>query len=284
MLPNILRSVIDRLDLTNRRPIRRLDDVPTPPVADTLVLSLAAVLWVVLLAGWLPDLGPAPAGLAAPMHAPGVPEAIAAANGFSGAAAYLLMWGTMMLAMMLPSLLPVVRRIHEQVCPSAAVSAPSIAAFLGAYGLVWTLAGTIPLAIAHVASIRGALTGSVLGFDVGVLAVGGLLAFAGAYQFSRPKRELLSQCARCRSIPHRPTVPRMAREGLRYAVNCVGCTWPLFAAMVALGTMNAAVMVVVTFVVVFERIAPASRDVAAAWGVLLFGAAALTLGGGVPIW
>lgn len=282
MVPNPLRSIIDRLDSDNRVSIRRLGGFDAaPPIADALVLSLAAVLWLVLLEGWLPGLGPAPAGLEAPMSAPGAPEAIASANGLSGGVAYLLMWGTMMLAMMLPSLLPVVRRIHEQVCRSNA--APSIAAFLGAYGLVWTLVGTVPLAVAQLTSIRGALTGSILGLDAGVLAAAGLLAFSGAYQFSGLKRDLLRQCARCRAIPHRPAVARMGREGLRYAVNCVGCTWPLFAAMVALGTMNMAVMAVVTFVVVFERIAPASRDVAAAWGVVLVGAAAVTLVCGVPI-
>lgn len=283
MIPEPLHSVIDRLDITDRIP-RPSDRVAAPPVADTLVLSLAAALWLVLFAGWLPGLGPAPAGLGGAMSEPGVPEAIAAANGSSGALAYLLTWGTMMLAMMLPSLVPVVRRIRELVCPTAAVFVPSVAAFLVAYGLVWTLVGAVPLAVAHLGSIYGPLTGSILGIDAGALMVAVLLAFAGAYQFSGLKRDLLRQCARCRAIPHRPTVPRMGREGLRYAANCVGCTWPLFAAMVALGSMNAAVMAVVTFVVVYERVAPASRDVAAAWGVLLFGAAALTLVGGVPLW
>ncbi|WP_255682184.1 hypothetical protein [Natrinema sp. SYSU A 869] len=95
-----------RIELTARRPSRCAPDdfdntfpfsdridFDTLPVADTLVLSLSALLWLVLFEEWLPGLGPAPAGLEAPMRAPGVPEALAAANGFAGVAAYLLMWG-----------------------------------------------------------------------------------------------------------------------------------------------------------------------------------------------
>lgn len=268
----MLSSITNRIDL----------DRPAVPVADALVLSLAAALWLVLLEGGLPGLGPAPAGLDAPMAAPGVPEAMAVANGLSGGSAYLLMWGTMMVAMMLPSLVPVVRRYRERLCCARNVFAPAIASFLLAYGLVWTAVGVVPLAVESTVSIHGLVSGSVLGVDASALVVGGLLAFAGAYQFSPLKRDLLARCASCRQVPHRPSVGRMGREGVAYAVNCVGCTWPLFAAMVALGSMNVTVMVGLMFVVVLERVAPESENVARAWGVVLLGAAAFTLLFGVP--
>ncbi|WP_247730219.1 DUF2182 domain-containing protein [Halovivax limisalsi] len=285
MIPDKLRSSLDRVAVTDHRLVRRLGDrfdALAPPIPDTLVLSLAALLWLVLLAGWLPDLGPPPARVGAPMAAPGVPEAMATSNGLDGALAYLLMWGTMMLAMMLPSLVSVARRIREAVCPTPRILGRSVAAFLLAYGLVWTLVGTVPLSVATLLGLRDLLTGSVFGMDAGRLLLGGLLAFAGAYQFTGLKRDLLALCACGRPVPHRPSVTCMFRDGLRYAANCVGCTWPLFAALVAMGSMNVVAMAGVTLVVVVERIAPRSDDLARAWGVVLFGAAAVALTLGVP--
>lgn len=252
------------------------------PIADTLVLSLSALLWLVLFEGWLPGLGPPPAGLEAPMRAPGVPEAIATANGLNGVAAYLLTWGTMMLAMMLPALVPAVRRYRDVLCDETTVFLPSIAAFLGAYGLVWTLVGSVPLAVEYLVSIHDLLTASALGVSADRFVIGGLLAFAGSYQFSSLKRDVLTQCGCCLSVPHRPGIRRMARDGLEYAVNCVGCTWPLFALMVGLGTMNSLVMVGLTLAVSLERLAPDGEDVAVALGVVLLGAAAFTFLFGLP--
>ncbi|MGQ3411990.1 DUF2182 domain-containing protein [Natrinema sp. LN54] len=268
--------------LDNSLPCSDRIDFDAFPVADAFVLSLSALLWLVLFEGWLPGLGPAPAGLEAPMRAPGVPEALATANGLTGLVAYLLMWGTMMLAMMLPSLVPVVRRHRDELCDSPSVFLPSIAAFLGAYGLVWTLVGAVPLAVEYLLSIRGLLTASVLGVDASAVGIGGSLAFAGGYQFTSLKRDLLARCGCRQSAPHRPELARMARDGVRYAVNCIGCTWPLFALMVVLGTMNPLVMVGLTLVVSLERLAPDGDDVAVALGVVLLGAAAFTLLFGVP--
>ncbi|QRV15721.1 DUF2182 domain-containing protein [Haloterrigena salifodinae] len=269
MAPDISFPSTDRLDL----------EVPAP---ELLVLSLSALLWLVLLQGWLPGLGPPPAGLEAPMDAPGAPEAIAAANGLGGVAAYLLLWGTMMLAMMLPSLLPVVRTVREEVCASRSVFGSAIVAFLGAYGLAWTLVGAVPLAVAVLVPIRELLTASAFGVSVAAIVVSGLLAFAGVYQQTALKRDLLARCGRCHSVPHRPESARMARDGLSYAANCIGCTWPLFALMVALGSMNVLVMVGLTLVVSIERLAPDEAAAARALGIVLLGAAVFTLLFGVP--
>lgn len=269
--------VPDTLPLSDRIDLEAL------PVADVVVFSLSALLWLVLFQEWLPGLGPVPAGLEAPMNAPGVPEAMATANGLPGVAAYLLVWGTMMLAMMLPSLLPVVREYRDEVCSVPAVFVPSVAAFLGAYGLAWTLVGAVPLAVAYAVPIHDLLTASVLGLGPGTVVIAGLLAFAGGYQFTSLKRDVLATCSCCLSIPHRPDVTRTAREGLEYAANCIACTWPLFALMVALGSMNPLVMVGLTLVVSLERLAPDGEDVALAVGVVLLGAAAFTLLFGVPL-
>ncbi|ELY88951.1 DUF2182 domain-containing protein [Natrialba taiwanensis] len=257
-------------------------DSDSLPIAELTTLSLSALLWLILFEGWLPNLGPAPAELAVPMAAPGVPEAMATANGLSGTVAYLLMWGTMMLAMMLPSLIPVVRQHLDDVCQNPSVAVPSIAGFLGGYGLVWTAIGAVPLAVELLVSIHEFSTASAFGLGAGTVPVAGLLAFAGGYQLTPFKRRVLSRCASCQSIPHCPNVNRMVRRGISYATNCVACTWPLFALMVALGSMNFLVMVSLTLVVSIERLTPDGERVAFAVGVLLIGAAVFSLLFGVP--
>lgn len=267
-------------------------DIPIPfsdcldldqfPIAEVLVFSLSALLWLVLVEGWLPALGPPPVEVEAPMNAPGVPEVLAVSNGFTGVVAYLFMWGTMMLAMMLPALLPVVRRYRRELCDATSVFGPSIIAFLGSYALAWTLVGTVPLAAEYLFSIRDVLAVSVSGYGSGVLSIAILLAFAGGYQLTSLKQQLLKRCGSCKPIPHRPSIRRMARDGLEYAASCIGCTWPLFALMVALGSMNYLVMVSLTFVISLERLIPDSENVAIAWGFVLLGAAGFVFLFGVP--
>lgn len=252
------------------------------PVSEVLVLSLSALLWLVLFEGWLPELGPPPAGFDAPMDAPGAPEVTALSNGFTGIVAYLSMWGTMMLAMMLPSLLPIVGRYRQELCDAPSTFGPSIGAFLGGYGLAWTLVGTVPLAAEYLLTTHTAVTASAGAGGRGALPVAVLFAFAGAYQLTSSKQRLLVRCDTCQSIRHRPSIRRMVRNGLEYAIGCIGCTWPLFALMVALGSMNYLVMLGLTLVVSVERLAPDGENVAIAWGVILLAAAGFAFLFGVP--
>ena len=49
---------------------------------------------------------------------------------------------------------------------------------------------------------------------------------------------------------------RDLRAGLHHALYCVGCCWPLFVLLVAVGTMNLAAMLVLTAVVAGEKLLP----------------------------
>lgn len=253
-------------------------EIDSFPIATTATLSLAAFLWLVLLGGWLPM---PMAGVDAPMSAPGVPELIGTTNGLTGVGAYLLMWGTMMMAMMLPSLAPAVRRFRGELCGPIHRTLPSAAAFLGAYALAWTLTGIVPLAVDALVSIRS------LAVEGGPLFVASLLLLAGAYQLTPLKRGLLERCRGCLGVCHRPGVADGLRHGFDHAVRCIGCTWALFALMVGLGSMNPLVMVGLTLVVSLERLADESERYALATGAVLLAGGALavtvTVGGPVPV-
>ena len=77
---------------------------------------------------------------------PGVPEAVALAEGPPGIALYLAMWATMMVAMMFP-----VSAYVFQLYADDLVDDPrgrrlaGIVAFVGTYTLVWSATGLIPL-------------------------------------------------------------------------------------------------------------------------------------------
>ncbi|MCU4974459.1 DUF2182 domain-containing protein [Halobacteria archaeon AArc-m2/3/4] len=243
-------------------------EIDSFPVATTATLSLAALLWVVLLEGWLPM---PMAGVDAPMSAPGVPELIGTTNGLAGVGAYLLMWGTMMMAMMLPSLVPAVRRFSAELCGPIHRTLPPVVAFFGAYALAWTLTGVVPLAADTLVSIRSLAVGG------GPLFVAALLTLAGAYQLTPLKRGLLERCRGCLGVCHRPTVTDGLRHGFGHAVRCIGCTWALFALMVGLGSMNALVMVGLTLVVSLERLAAESERYALATGAVLLAGAVLAI-------
>ncbi|MFC4990399.1 MULTISPECIES: DUF2182 domain-containing protein [Saliphagus] len=247
-----------------------LDDLP---IAATGVYALTAVLWLAVLDGWLPM---AMAVVDAPMTAPGVPELMATENGLYGVGTYLLMWGAMMMAMMLPSAVPVVRRYRRAACGSPRRTAIAVAGFLGAYALVWTLVGVVPLATDALVSIHGVAT------TAGRPFVAGLFLLAGAFQLSARKRRFLSRCrAPDGTLCSSPV--QGVKHGVAHAAGCVGCTWALFALMVGLGSMNAVVMLAITLVVSIERLSPNGEEIAGATGVVLLAAGVLTLAVGGPL-
>lgn len=249
-------------------------DTDRLPVDATIGLSLSALLWLVLLEGWLPF--PSPAGIDVPTTAPGVPEVIGTTNGLFGVSTYLLMWGTMMLAMMLPSMVPAIRKFRRSQCGTMWRRGLPFVTFLGVYGLAWTATGAVPLAVEQLVSIRDLATVH------GRFLVAGTLLFAGVYQLTPLKRRLLKRCRDCHSVPHRPRIVDGIRYGFAHAVDCIACTWALFALMVALGSMNVSVMIAITLAVALERIGREGESFAVAMGVLLLTGGLLTLLGVGP--
>mgnify|MGYP003835799399 FL=1 len=186
------------------------------------------------------------------MSDPGAPEAMALSNGIVGVCLYLVMWGVMMVAMMYPSSVPLFRMYYNTLDGTTRVgSAGRVGAFMGAYTLVWTATGVIPLTVNAVVPIAAVANQN------GALLFGGTLILLSVYQLSPYKDRCLKYCRTPLGFlmeHHKPGVRGAAEMSLRFSVFCVGCCWALFAVMVVVGSMNILWMAGITVVLSLERV------------------------------
>jgi len=189
------------------------------------------------------------------------------------AASFLGMWVVMMVAMMLPSLVPMLLRYRQAVDGIGAPRLGRLTALVGAgYFLVWTALGmaAFPLgvALAAVEMEEPALSRAV------PVAVGVVVLFAGLLQLTAWKARHL---ACCRETPGRGRLLAADagtawRHGLRLGIHCSVCCAGPTAVLLVLGVMDLGAMAVVTAAITAERLAPAGERVARAIGVVAIGA------------
>src|SRR5438477_10817076 len=181
-------------------------------------------------------------------------------SGWLGAAAsFLGMWVVMMVAMMLPSLVPTLRRYHQ-------AGLGRLTALLGVgYFVVWTVFGVaaFPLsaALARAAPI----------------AVGVVVLLAGVLQFTAWKAHHLACCRDAGRGPVSADPGTAWRHGLRLGLHCAKCNVGLMAILLGLGVMDLRVMAVVAAAITVERLAPAGERVARATGAVALGAGLLLI-------
>jgi predicted metal-binding membrane protein len=186
------------------------------------------------------------------------------------AASFLGMWVVMMMAMMLPSLVPMLWRYREAVSRTGETRLGRLTALVGAgYFFVWTafgmLAFPLGVALAEVEMQVPALARAV------PIAVGVVVLIAGALQFTAWKAHRL---ACCRLAPgHGRPLPADAgtawRHGLRLGLHCSTCCAGLTAILLVIGVMDLRAMAVVTAAITVERLAPAGEHVARAVGAVI---------------
>lgn len=153
--------------------------------------------------------------------------------GLAGAPNILLMWALMSAAMMAPTALPAFATWEDLVQTGRA---PGLWALLGGYLAVW-LGFSLLATAAQLALAEGGLL-NPLGESVSIWLTAGLLAGAGAYQFSALKEACLAKCRRPLTffIQHWDEGP--LRMGLRLGAVCLGCCWALMLLAFVGGTMN----------------------------------------------
>jgi predicted metal-binding membrane protein len=188
------------------------------------------------------------------------------------------MWVVMMVAMMLPSLVPMLWRYHEAVARAGETHLGSLTALVGVgYFFVWSVIGmaVFPLgaALADVEMEQPALARAV------PIAVGVVVLIAGALQFTAWKARHL---ACCREAPARScTLPADAgtawRHGLRLGLHCSYSCAGLTAILLVIGVMDLRVMAVVTAAITVERVSPAGERVARVIGAHVVGAGMLLI-------
>jgi predicted metal-binding membrane protein len=189
------------------------------------------------------------------------------------AASFLGMWVVMMVAMMLPSLVPMLQRYRQAVGRAGEAQLGPLTAIAGAgYLFVWTVFGmaVFPLgaALATIEMQQPALARAV------PTATGVVVLIAGALQFSAWKAHHLADC---REAPGRGrTLPADAgtawRHGLRLGLHCSYCCAGLMAILLVIGVMDLRAMAVVTAAITAERLTPAGERVAQAIGAVVLGA------------
>jgi len=189
------------------------------------------------------------------------------------AASFLGMWVVMMVAMMLPSLVPMLWRYRQAIGRTGETRLGRLTVRVGVgYFFVWTVFGmaAFPLgvALAAVEMQQPALARAV------PIAVGVVVLVAGALQFSGWKARHL---ACCREAPGRAhTLPGDAgtawRHGIRLGVHCIHCCAALMVILLVVGVMDLRAMAVVTATITVERLAPAGERIARALGTVIVAA------------
>ncbi|MFD5792208.1 DUF2182 domain-containing protein [Streptomyces diastatochromogenes] len=201
-----------------------------------LIVLITVPAWV-LTVGQARDMGVGPGtmGLALPL--------------------FLLLWATMMAAMMLPSMAPValtwVRGIGRR--SSGWTRAARTVAFVGGYLLVWTAFGLLAYAAL-------ALTGDLVHDRPAAGRWIGSVAFllAGLYQLGPLKDVCLRHCRDPMShLAHyaafRPPA-RDLRVGVHHGAYCVGCCAGLMVVLLPLGVMDVAAMAALAVVIFVEKL------------------------------
>jgi len=181
-----------------------------------------------------------------------------------------LMWLAMMVAMMLPPVLPWiwVFAAATKGRPDAPPAWGRTVIFASGYFVLWALyslaAAGAQVVLAHLAVLEPAT------LRVGTVAGGALLLIAGIVQFTPLKRACLKHCRSPLGyfLTRWRDGPRGAFSmGLRHGVYCLGCCWALMALSFALGTMNLVWMFAVTLLLCVEKVAPGGEGWSRAFGV-----------------
>jgi predicted metal-binding membrane protein len=175
------------------------------------------------------------------------------------AALVFLMWWIMMIAMMTPSVAPVLLLFGAVTRPSSGKNASSgrSLAFLSGYLTTW--AGFSAVATGLQWSLEQAeLSGAMMAVN-SLAATGAILVAAGAYQLSSLKSACLSHCRSPVEFLIRHNRPGLAgafRTGAHHGVFCVGCCWALMALLFVGGIMNLYWIVALALYVLAEKLLP----------------------------
>ncbi|WPU91560.1 DUF2182 domain-containing protein [Mucilaginibacter sabulilitoris] len=185
----------------------------------------------------------------------------------SSAITFLLMWESMMIAMMLPSAVPMLLRHgrtqnHERQL-SACLSMLQLAS---GYFFVWLLIGIL---VAGVGMALGQLMMESSAFSKTIPLLSGLaLVLAGIIQLSPWKMRGLRQC---RVMTARLKNQSKWHIGLNEGISCaICCSGPMLILLV-IGVMNIFVMVLVTVIIALEKLLPKPGLVISASGFAAIG-------------
>ncbi len=227
------------------------------------LLALAAAAWVILFG----------------QRAMSEPAMTSPTMGVAGPV-FLVLWVTMMAAMMFPTAAPMIlvfARAHEAQRRRGSAFVPTWV-FVGAYLLVWTLFGAVMYGLAL--SAEAIAQSSVVIAENGPRLAAAMIILAGLYQLSPLKAVCLSKCRSPLDFimqRWRDGYAGAIRMGFQHGLYCLGCCWLLFVILFPLGVMNVAAMALITLLIFAEKSLPMGRRISQAAALLLVGYALLVL-------
>ena len=185
-----------------------------------------------------------------------------------------LMWVVMMVAMMTPSVTPMLLTVAKVSQQRQQIPSPPVitAAVFTGYLTAWTGFSLGATLVQWGLQSAARLSPTII--SIRPLVEGLLLLLAGGYQFSPLKHACLSRCrtplgfllAEWRDGPSGALV-----MGLRHGLYCVGCCWLLMALLFAVGVMNLLWVALIAVYVLLEKVSPGGSWLSRAVGVLLIG-------------
>jgi predicted metal-binding membrane protein len=173
---------------------------------------------------------------------------------------YVGVWVTMMAAMMLPSVAPMVlmfARISEARASRRQATGIPTWIFVSGYLIAWTLYGLVAFGVYRLAR---ELAPHFLAWDhAGRYVAGGALALAGLYELTPLKQVCLRHC---RGPIHfilggwREGTTGALRMGAEHGAYCIGCCWGLMIALFALGVMSLIWMALIALLIFAQKVLP----------------------------
>jgi predicted metal-binding membrane protein len=218
----------------------------TSPLAGARPIGIAVVLLAAALVAWIVTVSRMQGMDAGP------------GTDLGGFGWYLGIWVTMMAAMMLPSVAPMVLMFarFSRGRPQQTAAARTWV-FLSGYFVAWIGYG---LAAYGIFRLVAAGEPSFLAWDrSGPHIAGAAVAAAGIYQLTPLKELCLRQCrGPMHFVFHRLRDGRLGalRMGGEHGLYCVGCCWGLMVILFALGVMSLLWMAAVAGIIFAEKVLP----------------------------
>lgn len=184
------------------------------------------------------------------------------------AAAFLGMWVVMMVAMMLPSLVPMLRGYRHTVRAVRGAHLEALTARVTlSYFAVWAVFGALAFALGAVVvmlQMRWPMLARAVPVAAGIAVLG-----AGVLQFTVWKARLLARCREAgESCALSANTYTAWRHGMRLGLYCSGSCAGLTAILLVVGVMDLRAMVVVAAAITLERLAPVGVHAARVVGAL----------------
>ena len=237
-------------------------------VACALLFAIAAAATVAMTDGRsMRAMGAMPMSPGGPMSM--APSPMSAQMWAAAAASFTGGWAVMMIAMMMPSVAPLLWRYRRDVQGTGETRLDTLTTALGAAYISSWIAFGLPIFLLGAALARVAILLPATARAASI-ATGAVLAIAGTVQLTTWKGRHLRCCRDVLSCGRALAGDAATawRLGLRYGLHCIQCCAPLTAILLALGVMDRRVMVIITLAITAERLAPNGARVARAIGAV----------------